>query len=136
MTHKEEENTMLSIAHPLAEDKLHRRVLRTLKRASKQKQVKRGVREVTKSLRKLPKKTLSKSILVLSADIYPQDVVSHLPVYCEEQGVGYVWVKGKKELGEALGGKRSTACVLMLPGEEEEYTQSLDACHQAISALE
>jgi len=41
------------------------------------------------------------------------DVISHLPVFCEDLGVSYVFVTSKAELGEAAKTKRPTSCVLM-----------------------
>ena len=36
-----------------------------------------------------------RSLVVLAADISPVDVISHLPVFCEEQGVPYMFVTSK-----------------------------------------
>lgn len=48
-----EKKTVLSpIAHPLADEKLKKRALKLVKHASKGKQLKRGVKEVVKALRK------------------------------------------------------------------------------------
>lgn len=57
--------------------------------------------------------TLSRSLCVLAGDISPMDVISHLPVFCEELGVHYVFVTSKAELGEAAKTKRPTSCVLL-----------------------
>jgi H/ACA ribonucleoprotein complex subunit 2 len=66
-------------------------VLKTVKRASKARQLKRGVKEVVKALRKG-----EKGLLVLAANITPIDVLSHLPVLAEDAaGVEYVWVVSK-----------------------------------------
>lgn len=43
---------LLPFAHPLAPKKMNKKVLKTVKRASKAKHVKRGVKEVVKALRK------------------------------------------------------------------------------------
>ena len=40
-------------------------------------------------------------------------MISHLPVLCEDQGVPYVFVPSKAELGAAAGTKRPTSCVLI-----------------------
>ncbi|CAE7935592.1 NHP2 [Symbiodinium sp. KB8] len=83
--------------------------------------LRRGVKEVQKALRKgetgcvLPLTAVGqgKSLVVIAADISPLDVISHLPVYCEEQGVPYMFVKSKAELGESANTKRPTSCVLI-----------------------
>lgn len=50
---------------------------------------------------------------MLAGDISPVDVISHLPVLCEDQGVPYVFVPSKAELGAAAGTKRPTSCILV-----------------------
>jgi hypothetical protein len=50
---------------------------------------------------------------VLAADISPIDVLSHIPVLCEEVSVPYLFVSGKAELGAAAGTKRPTSVVLV-----------------------
>lgn len=43
------------------------------------------------------------------------DVITHLPVLCEESGVPYVYVPSKEELGTAGQTKRPTSVMLVLP---------------------
>lgn len=97
------------IAVPLANKKLSKKLFKTVKRASKARQLKRGVKEVVKALRKG-----EQGLLLLAANITPVDVLSHLPVLAEEtKGVEYCWVLSKEELGAASGTKRATSCVLI-----------------------
>lgn len=80
--------------------------------ASKDKHVKRGVKEVVKALRKgekgyawhfsrmavnlpTPSAIASCRICVLAADISPIDVISHIPVLCEDSNVNYCYVPSK-----------------------------------------
>jgi H/ACA ribonucleoprotein complex subunit 2 len=58
--------------------------------ASKARQLKRGVKEVVKALRKG-----EKGLLLLASNITPIDILSHLPLMAEEAGVKYVWVLAK-----------------------------------------
>ncbi|KAL7424870.1 snoRNA-binding protein [Cryptotrichosporon argae] len=135
-----------AIAVPLAPKKLSKKVLKTVKRASKARQLKRGVKEVVKALRKG-----EKGLLVLASNITPIDVVSHLPLLAEEtQGVEYVWVLAKEELGLASGTKRATSCVLICsaparktkegkaPTAEEiaEWKEGLDECLDEVKKLD
>ena len=87
---------ILPIAKPLADDKLSKKVLKLAKSATARKQVKRGVKEVVKALRKG-----ATGVCVLAGDVSPVDVIAHLPVFCEDKGVGYVWVSSKEALGAA-----------------------------------
>ena len=100
-------------ANPMADDKTMRRVLRGVKKgsllalsavgisvirctadqsitAAKHKTLRRGVKEVVKSLRKSPTNASGTptAVVVLAADISPFDVISHIPVLCEEGWAG------------------------------------------------
>lgn len=55
------------------------------------------------------------SLCVLAGDISPIDVLTHIPVVCEDGGVPYVYVPSKEELGAAALSKRPTSCMLILP---------------------
>ena len=85
--------------------------------AAKNKTLKRGVKEVVKSLRKAaPASTSSHEapgIVILAADISPMDVISHLPVLCEDHGVPYIFVTSRAELGAASSTKRPTSVVMV-----------------------
>jgi H/ACA ribonucleoprotein complex subunit 2 len=50
---------------------------------------------------------------VLAGDISPIDVISHIPVLCEDLDVQYVYVPSKAELGAAAATKRPTSVVLV-----------------------
>lgn len=52
------------------------------------------------------------SLVAIAADISPIDVISHLPVLCEDSALGYVFVPSKSELGAAANTKRPTSVVL------------------------
>jgi len=41
------------------------------------------------------------------------DVISHLPVLCEDHNVPYLYVKSRAQLGEASATKRPTSVVLV-----------------------
>ena len=51
--------------------------------------------------------------MILAADISPMDVISHIPVLCEDHGVPYVYVPSRAELGAAGSTKRPTSVVLV-----------------------
>lgn len=52
-------------------------------------------------------------LVVLAADISPMDVISHIPVLCEDHGVPYIFVPSRAELGAAGNTKRPTSVVLI-----------------------
>ena len=94
-----------------------------MKKASGAKALRRGVKEVVKGLRKG-----MKGVCIIAGDISPIDVISHLPVFCEESAVPYVYVPSKQDLGAAAMTKRPTSCVLIVPrdgfkADEELYAE-------------
>ncbi|KAI9352111.1 50S ribosomal protein L30e-like protein [Obelidium mucronatum] len=125
------------IAHPLASKKLTKKVYKAIKKASKSKAVKRGVKEIVKGLRKG-----SKGIVVLAGDISPIDVITHLPVLCEENSVPYIYTPSKADLGAASNTKRPTSCVMIvtpssLKNKEAagEYKESFDELNTEVQEL-
>ena len=68
-----------------------------------------GFAQVVKALKKG-----SKGFCVIAGNISPIDVISHLPVLCEEANIPYIYVPSKEELGAASYTKRPTSCMLIL----------------------
>lgn len=84
--------------------------------AAKNKALKRGVKEVVKALRKSPTAVsgdLPFAIVVIAADISPMDVISHIPVLCEDHSVPYIFVTSRTELGAASSTKRPTSVTMI-----------------------
>lgn len=87
--------------------------------AAKNKSLKRGVKEVVKALRKSPSgnnAAAASGVVVLAADISPMDVISHIPVLCEDHNIPYIFVTSRAELGAASATKRPTSVVMIVPG--------------------
>ncbi|KAL5669106.1 hypothetical protein ACJX0J_021327, partial [Zea mays] len=76
---------------------------------SEAKCLKRGVKEVVKSIRRG-----NKGLCVIAGNISPIDVITHVPILCEEANVPYVYVPSKEDLATAGTTKRPTCCVLVL----------------------
>lgn len=55
-------------------------------------------------------------LVILAGDISPIDVISHLPVLCEDYSCPYVFVPSKESLGEASNTQRPTSCIMIIPG--------------------
>ncbi|XP_071733192.1 H/ACA ribonucleoprotein complex subunit 2-like protein [Rutidosis leptorrhynchoides] len=110
------------IAKPLAGKKLSKRTLKLVRKAAEHKCLKRGVKEVVKSIRRG-----NKGVCVIAGNITPIDVITHVPILCEEAEIPYVYVASKEDLANAGATKRPTCCVLVLPkptkGELDEEVQ-------------
>ncbi|KAL8631089.1 hypothetical protein Q9189_003200 [Teloschistes chrysophthalmus] len=112
---------LVPFANPLADEKVGKKVLKSVKKA-KNKTIKRGVKEVVKALRKSPPSTstsasassnLPPGIVIIAADISPPDVISHLPVLCEDHSIPYLFLPSRAELGAAGSTKRPTSVVMV-----------------------
>ncbi|XP_065860652.1 H/ACA ribonucleoprotein complex subunit 2-like protein [Euphorbia lathyris] len=97
------------IAKPLAGKKLCKKTLKLVRRAAEHKCLKRGVKEVVKSIRRD-----HKGLCVIAGNISPIDVITHVPVLCEDKGIPYIYVPSKEDLANAGATKRPTCCVLVL----------------------
>ncbi|PQE21015.1 ribosome biogenesis nhp2 protein [Rutstroemia sp. NJR-2017a WRK4] len=107
---------LVPFANPLADEKAAKKVLKSVKKAAKNKTLKRGVKEVVKALRKSPQgagNTQFPGVVILAADISPMDVISHIPVLCEDHNVPYIFVTSRAELGAAGNTKRPTSVVMV-----------------------
>jgi H/ACA ribonucleoprotein complex subunit 2 len=89
--------------------------------AAAQRTLKRGVKEVVKALRKSTSSTSAASsssspigVVILAADISPMDVISHIPVLCEDHNIPYIYVTSRAELGMAGQTKRPTSVVMVV----------------------
>lgn len=121
------------IAKPLAPGKTVKRIFKTVKKSAKDKSLKRGVKEVVKAIRKG-----AKGIVIMAGDISPIDVLTHVPVMCEEAGIPYAFVPSKVELGQAGCTRRPTCCVMVpVPkADAAELRKYYDKCIKELKALQ
>ncbi|PVD30083.1 hypothetical protein C0Q70_09344 [Pomacea canaliculata] len=126
---EEKTKYLCSIAKPLATKKLTKRLYKTIRKASKQKNfLRKGVREVQKFIRKG-----EKGIVVLAGDVSPLDVISHMPVVCEDADIPYCYAPSKDDLGSACGSKRPTCMVLVKT--HTDYKDYFDECVAGVKEL-
>ncbi|XP_019255266.1 PREDICTED: H/ACA ribonucleoprotein complex subunit 2-like protein [Nicotiana attenuata] len=131
------------IAKPLAGTKLSKRTFKLVRRATEHKCLKRGVKEVVKSIRRG-----HKGLCVIAGNISPVDVITHVPILCEESDIPYIYVPSKEDLANAGATKRPTCCVLVLTkptkGElnqedqeklKEDYDQVVSEIRETTSSL-
>merc|ERR1712070_722788 len=79
-----------AIAKPMADEKLSKKIVKAVRKGTK-------------------------GTCIIAGDVSPIDVLSHVPVLCEDNEVPYVFVPSKEELGAAGLTKRPTSCILLLP---------------------
>lgn len=119
-TYEERCEAVNAISQPLACKKSTKKAHKLVKKAAAAKHIRRGVKEVVKGLRKG-----EKGIAILAGDIYPIDVISHLPVLLEENNIPYIFVPSKFDLGAAASTKRPTSCVLIRTPKKDFDGQDL-----------
>ncbi len=68
--------------------------------------IKKGVNETTKSIER---KTAQ--LVVIAEDVTPEEVVVHLPMLCEEQGIAYAYIPTKVDLGKSVGIEVGTSSI-------------------------
>jgi H/ACA ribonucleoprotein complex subunit 2 len=67
-------------------------------------------------------------MMIIAGNITPIDVITHLPLLCEENELPYIYVPAKEELGSAGSTKRPTSCVLIQSkkgSEHEDYYEEV-----------
>jgi H/ACA ribonucleoprotein complex subunit 2 len=122
-TYEERVTAVNVISHPLANKKSTKKAHKLVKKAAGLKHIRRGVKEVVKALRKG-----ETGLAIMAGDIYPVDVISHLPVYLEEKNLPYIFVPSKQDLGAAASTKRPTSIVLIrTPNKDFEGQDLYDA---------
>lgn len=121
--------TLNPIAHPLADDKLTKRLFKLIKKsAAKKNKLYRGLKNVQTRIRKG-----GKGVCVFAGDVTPIDIYCHLPIVCENQEIPYCFVPSKKDIAGALGAKRP--CIVALITPDEEYQELYDKCYAKVAKI-
>jgi len=76
-----------------------------------------------------------KGLAIIAGDIYPIDVISHLPVLLEEAEIPYCFVPSKQQLGASASTKRPTSIVLVNPKSGFDSQDLYDECVQAVKGM-
>lgn len=110
-----------SIAKPMAPKKLTKKVYKLIKKASKErtKNIINGLKDVQTRIRKG-----EKGIVIFAGDVYPVDIVCHLPAVCEEKDISYCFTPSRQDLGVAMGVKRGS--ITLMIRENSDYQELYD----------
>jgi H/ACA ribonucleoprotein complex subunit 2 len=116
------------ICDPIATEKMSKKLLKLTKKLSNLKLIRKGVKEVNKSFRKK-----DFGICVLSGDVSPIDVISHIPILCEKNNVPYIYVNSRESLGAVAGTKRPTSVVMLLkPDKDNKHFENFEKMEKVI----
>lgn len=94
-------------------DDIQQKVLELFAVAKSSGKVKKGTNEVTKAIERGTAK-----FVIVAKDVEPPEIVMHLPALCDEKAVPYIFVKTKKNVGEAVGVSVPTASAVILDAGE------------------
>ncbi|KAA0188191.1 Rna-binding protein nhp2 [Fasciolopsis buskii] len=117
------------IAHPMAPEKLARRLFKLTRKAKRCKKVDSSIKSVLKAI----EKKNASGILVLAGDASPIDAISHIPVVCEEFNIPYCYVPSKADLSAHTGFAGFLALVFIT--KSDEYGTLYDKCFSAVDQL-
>ncbi|KAG2393582.1 hypothetical protein C9374_007113 [Naegleria lovaniensis] len=93
----------------------------------------RGIKNVNRAIRKK-----TKGFVVLAGDSYPMDIISHFPELIKAtEGVEFVFVESKVELGKATLTKRP-ACAIMVaePPKESKLHKYYKKANKVVSSAQ
>lgn len=71
---------------------------------------------------------------IIAGDISPIDVITHVPIMCEDAQVPYIYVTSKEELGTAGQTKRPTSCILLSAKDGDDFKEAYDECFKETKA--
>lgn len=120
------------IASPMADRKLAKRAHKLVESAAKAKSLRRGIKEVVLALRKG-----DAGVCFIAGDVFPVEVIAHLPLLCEESNVPYCFLSRKSELGVSSLTKRPTSVVLVSEKTgDKELKGDIAECRIAVAKIQ
>lgn len=118
-----------AISVPMAPKKLTKKIYKCIKKASKHKTyLRNGLKDVQKHLRKG-----ETGLVVFAGDVYPVDIMCHLPIVCEDKNIPYCFTPSRMDIGAAMGMKRGSLMVLIK--EHADYKDLYDEIKAAMKTL-
>jgi len=104
-----------------APDDVQKRALELFDIARSTGKIKKGANEATKAVERGTAK-----LVIIAKDVTPPEIVMHLPALCDEKAIPYVFIKSKKQVGEASGIKIGcSASVILESGEGKNNLKKL-----------
>merc|ERR1711976_494531 len=120
LTYEEQLVNCNEIATPMASKKLVKRLYKSIKHAKSEKNMlRRGLKEVSKALKKN-----EKGFVVFAGDVRPVEIYCHLVACCEDADIPYVFSPSKQLLGNVINSKRPTCVVLVRKNTDDSYDKA------------
>ncbi|KAF0507177.1 Nhp2p [Gigaspora margarita] len=128
-------SALVPFASPLATEEFTLELMQIVRKASRKRHCRRGVKEVVKALKKG-----HKGLVVIAGDISPVDIITHIPILCEDSSVPYIYIPSRADLGFACATKRPTSVVMIVPDQKDEeafdYKEHYMTCYKKVEELE
>ncbi|CAG8696972.1 8883_t:CDS:2 [Dentiscutata erythropus] len=127
-------SALVPFASPLATEEFTLELMQIVRKASRKRHCRRGVKEVVKALKKG-----HKGLVVMAGDISPIDIITHIPILCEDSSVPYIYIPSRADLGFACATKRPTSVVMIVPDQKVEdafdYKEHYITCYNKVKEL-
>jgi len=117
-------------AFPLSDNNLSITILELVGQCAKNKQLKKGANEATKTLNR----GLAE-LIILAADTEPLEILLHLPLLCEDKNVPYVFVPSKVALGRSCGVSRPVIAASITSNDSSELKDKIENLKDQIERL-
>jgi large subunit ribosomal protein L7Ae len=111
-------------------EELQNKALEAVEIARDTGKIKKGSNEATKAI----ERGLA-IMVVIGADVEPEEIVMHLPALCDEKKVPYLFVSKQNDIGTASGlDVGSAAAAIVKPGKAKEIVDDLSKQVAALRA--
>ncbi|XP_015585476.1 H/ACA ribonucleoprotein complex subunit 2-like protein [Cephus cinctus] len=128
-SYEEKLQNVNTIAKPMAPKKLTKKIYKCIKKASKHKTyLRNGLKDVQKHIRKG-----ERGIVVFAGDVFPIEIMCHLPIVCEDKELPYCFTPSRQDIGAAMGVKRGSLMVLIK--EHPDYKDIYDQIKTSMATL-
>lgn len=129
MSTKETQSEVSPKAYPLANKNLTAALLQLVSEASRNKQLRKGANEVTKTLNRS-----TAEIVIIAGDADPIEIVLHLPLLCEDKNVPYIFVLSRAALGRFCGVSRSVIACSIVKKPNSKLEKNIESAKNQIEA--
>nr|CAX70816.1 H/ACA ribonucleoprotein complex subunit 2 [Schistosoma japonicum] len=128
-TYEEQIQCVGVFAQPMASEKLTKRLYKLARKAKRIKRTDVGIKAILKAIEKKG----ASGIVLLAGDISPFDLISHVPLVCEEHDIPYCYVPSKFDLGASVSSV--TPIPIVFISRDEQYGDLYDKCYTTVDAL-
>ncbi|HQD25866.1 MULTISPECIES: 50S ribosomal protein L7Ae [Methanoculleus] len=102
-------------------EEIQNKALEALEIARDTGKVKKGSNEATKAV----ERNIAQLVLI-GADVEPEEIVMHLPLLCEEKQIPFVYISKQNDIGSASGLEvGSAAAAIVKPGKAKDLVEEI-----------